>query len=98
MPTEVVVPVERGAEAFVELLNAHGVDCIVLNSGTDTFPVQEAISKFSAQGRRTPRIIVCPDELGGNLRGTRALPSVWATSGGFGARRCGHHAAGRWIA
>ncbi len=63
MPREVVVPVDRGAEAFVELLNAHDVDCIFLNSGTDTFPVQEAIAKFSAQGRRTPRIIVCPDEL-----------------------------------
>lgn len=63
MPREEVVPVDRGAEAFVELLNAHDVDCIFLNSGTDTFPVQEAISKFSAQGRPTPRIIVCPDEL-----------------------------------
>ena len=63
MPREEVVPVDRGAEAFVELLNAHGVDCIFLNSGTDTFPVQEAIAKFSAQRRRTPRIIVCPDEL-----------------------------------
>jgi len=63
MPREEVVPVDLGAEAFVELLNAHEVDCIFLNSGTDTFPVQEAISKFSAQGRRTPRIIVCPDEL-----------------------------------
>ncbi|PKB73202.1 MAG: hypothetical protein BZY75_03035 [SAR202 cluster bacterium Io17-Chloro-G7] len=63
MPREEVVPVDSGAEAFVELLNAHDVDCIFLNSGTDTFPVQEAVSKFSAQGRRTPRIIVCPDEL-----------------------------------
>ncbi len=63
MPRQEVVPVDRGAEAFVELLNAHDVDCIFLNSGTDTFPVQEAISKFSVQGRRTPRIIVCPDEL-----------------------------------
>ena len=50
MPREEVVPVDLGAEAFVELLNAHDVDCIFLNSGTDTFPVQEAISKFDAQG------------------------------------------------
>lgn len=63
MPREEVVPVDRGAEAFVELLNAHDVDCVFLNSGTDTFPVQEAISKFAVQGRRAPRIIVCPDEL-----------------------------------
>lgn len=63
MPKEEMVSVDRGAEAFVELLNAHDVDCIFLNSGTDTFPVQEAISKFSAEGRRIPRIIVCPDEL-----------------------------------
>lgn len=63
MPTEEIVSVDRGAEAFVELLNAHDVDCLFLNSGTDTFPVQEAISKFAIAGRRVPRIIMCPDEL-----------------------------------
>jgi len=63
MPREEVISVDLGVEAFVELLNAHDVGCIFLNSGTDTFPVQEAISKFSAQGRRAPRIIICPDEL-----------------------------------
>ena len=63
MPREEVIPVDRGAEALVELFNAHQVDCIFLNSGTDTFPVQEAIAKFSAEGRRTPRVILCPDEL-----------------------------------
>lgn len=55
---EKTVPVEAGAEAFVELLNANGVDYIFLNPGTDTFPIQEALSKFKALGKRTPEVIL----------------------------------------
>ncbi|GAI18771.1 unnamed protein product, partial [marine sediment metagenome] len=55
---EKIVPVEAGAEAFVELLNANGVDYIFLNPGTDTFPIQEALSKFKALGKRTPEVIL----------------------------------------
>jgi len=53
-----IVPVEEGAEAFVELLNANGVDYIFLNPGTASVSVQEALSKFSALGKRTPRVIL----------------------------------------
>ena len=60
--TEVIVPAESGAEAFVEMLNANGVDYLFINSGTDIFPIQEAMAKFEATGRRTPRAILCPDE------------------------------------
>jgi len=56
------VPVDEGAEAFVELLNANGVDYIFLNPGSDTFPIQEAISKFKALGKRTPEVILCLHE------------------------------------
>ncbi|MBI4296808.1 MAG: thiamine pyrophosphate-requiring protein [Chloroflexi bacterium] len=56
------LPVDTGAEAFVELLNANNVDCIFLNPGTDTTPVQEALAKLKALGRRTPRVILCLDE------------------------------------
>ncbi|UCG54726.1 MAG: thiamine pyrophosphate-requiring protein [Dehalococcoidia bacterium] len=52
------IPVEEGAEAFVEMLNANNVEYIFLNPGTDTFPIQEALSKFKAQGRRTPEVIL----------------------------------------
>ena len=40
------LPVEYGAEAFIELLNANHVDYIFINPGSDTFPIQEAIAKF----------------------------------------------------
>lgn len=56
------VPVQDGAEAFVEMLNNNGVDYLFLNSGTDTFPVQEAIARLREQERPAPQIIVCPDE------------------------------------
>ncbi len=56
------VPVAAGAEAFVELLNANGVDYIFLNSGTDTVPVQEALSKYKALGKRAPGVILCLHE------------------------------------
>lgn len=55
---EEMVPVDEGAEAFVELLNANGVDYIFLNPGTDTLPIQEALSKFKALGKRTPEVIL----------------------------------------
>ncbi|MBI2850926.1 MAG: thiamine pyrophosphate-requiring protein [Chloroflexi bacterium] len=59
---EKIVPVDEGAEAFVELLNANGVEYIFLNPGTDTFPVQEALSKFRALGKRAPKVVLCLDE------------------------------------
>ncbi|MBM4401058.1 MAG: hypothetical protein FJ045_03810, partial [Crenarchaeota archaeon] len=46
------VAADNGAEAFVELLNANGVDYIFLNPGSDTVPIQEAMAKFRAQGKR----------------------------------------------
>jgi acetolactate synthase I/II/III large subunit len=59
---EKIIPVEKGAEAFIELLNANKVDYIFLNPGTDTFPVHEVILRFKAAGKRTPEIILCLDE------------------------------------
>ncbi len=52
------VPVDEGADAFVELLIANGVEYIFLNPGTDTFPVQEALSKYKTMGRRAPEVIL----------------------------------------
>jgi acetolactate synthase I/II/III large subunit len=56
------MPVETGAEAFIELLNANGVDYIFLNPGTDTNSIQQAISKFKNMGKRTPEVILCLHE------------------------------------
>jgi acetolactate synthase-1/2/3 large subunit len=57
-----IIPVDNGAEAFIELLNASGVDYIFLNPGTDTYLIQEAISKFRALGKRTPEVVLCLHE------------------------------------
>lgn len=62
MVKERTVPVRSGAEAFVELLNAHDVDYIFLNPGTDTFPIQEAVTRLAAEKRRFPELVLCPDE------------------------------------
>jgi acetolactate synthase I/II/III large subunit len=53
----------EAAEMFVRALMAHGVDCLFLNPGTDTFPIQEALSKLEQQGERVPRTVLCLFEL-----------------------------------
>jgi len=55
---EKTIPVDEGAEAFVEVLNANNVEYIFLNPGTDTFPIHEALSKFKALGKQTPKVIL----------------------------------------
>ena len=56
------IPVDTGAEAFLELLNANGVDYIFLNPGTDIVPILEAMAKFKALGRHSPEAILCLHE------------------------------------
>lgn len=56
------VPVETGAEAFIELLNANGVDYIFMNPGTDTISIQEAMAKYKTLGKPTPKVVLCPHE------------------------------------
>jgi len=58
----IAVPVEEGAEAFVELLNANDVKYIFFNPGSDTVPILEAIAKFKSMGKPTPEIILCQHE------------------------------------
>jgi acetolactate synthase-1/2/3 large subunit len=47
------------AEAFVRALVAQGVDLLCLNPGTDTFPIQEALSKLEQLGEPVPRTVLC---------------------------------------
>ena len=56
------IPVQDGAEAFVEMLNNNGIEYLFLNSGTDTFPIQEAIARMTVQERPVPKVILCIDE------------------------------------
>jgi len=56
------IPIDDGAEAFVEMLNNTGVEYMFLNSGTDTFPILEAFARMAAQERPVPKIVVCIDE------------------------------------
>ena len=54
--------VKEGAEAFLDVLNANGLEHIFLNAGTDTLPIQEAIAKYDSQRRPTPKVVVCQHE------------------------------------
>ena len=51
--------VAEAAEGYVEALVAQGVECLFLNPGTDTFPVQEALVKLETLGRMVPRTVLC---------------------------------------
>jgi acetolactate synthase-1/2/3 large subunit len=53
----------EAAEAFVRALMAHGVDCLFLNPGTDTIPIQEALAKLEQLGQPVPRTVLCLFEL-----------------------------------
>ena len=57
------VPVQDAAEAFIELLLANGVEYIFINSGTDTFPIQEALARMIEQERAVPQLVLCIDEV-----------------------------------
>jgi len=52
----------EGSEAFVEVLNAKGVECIFFNPGIDTVPVQAAMIKMRGLGKPTPKLVMCLDE------------------------------------
>ena len=51
---EQIVDVGQGSDVYLESLNANGVNYVFINSGTDTFPIQESIAKYQSQGRRVP--------------------------------------------
>ena len=50
--TYIDVQVDEGADAFVEALIMYGVEYIFINSGTDTFPVQEALARKIENGEK----------------------------------------------
>ena len=56
-------PPAEAAEAYVRALVAQGVTCLFMNPGTDTIPIQEALSKLEQLGEPVPRTILCLFEL-----------------------------------
>jgi acetolactate synthase I/II/III large subunit len=50
------------AEACVEVLNSFGVEYIFFNPGIDTVPLQVAVSRFKAVGKKAPGLVLCLDE------------------------------------
>ncbi|MEW6141845.1 MAG: thiamine pyrophosphate-requiring protein [Chloroflexota bacterium] len=60
--TPTAIPVENGAEAFLELLNANGVKYIFINPGSDILPILEAASKFKHLGKTSPELVLCQHE------------------------------------
>ncbi len=53
----------ESAEVYVRALMAQGVDCLFMNPGTDTIPIQEALSKLEQLGQPVPRTVLCLFEL-----------------------------------
>jgi acetolactate synthase-1/2/3 large subunit len=51
-----------GADAFVEVLIASGVERVYHNPGIDTVPVLEALSKRRESGGDAPDAVLCPHE------------------------------------
>ncbi len=54
--------VDQGADLFVEAMLANDVEYLFINSGTDTFPIQESLAKYMDRGQRVPEAILCLDE------------------------------------
>ncbi|MBA7643061.1 Benzoylformate decarboxylase [subsurface metagenome] len=48
--------------ALIEVMNANGVEHVFFNPGIDNVPVLETISKYNAEGKKSPRSILCLDE------------------------------------
>jgi acetolactate synthase-1/2/3 large subunit len=56
-------PGAETAERYIQALVAQGVQCLFMNPGTDTLPVQEALSKLEQLGQPVPRTVLCLFEL-----------------------------------
>ncbi|MFP6678947.1 MAG: hypothetical protein VB824_02160 [Dehalococcoidia bacterium] len=54
--------VDQGADLFVEAMLANDVEYLFINSGTDTFPIQESLAKYMDRGQRVPEAVLCLDE------------------------------------
>ena len=52
----------ESAEAFIEILNAHGVEKIFFNPGGETASLQSMVAQFRTAGKKCPQMVLCLDE------------------------------------
>ena len=52
----------RRGEAFIELLNNHGVEKIFLNPGGDVVDIQSDVALARVAGKKAPQLVLCLDE------------------------------------
>ena len=49
-------------EAFIDIVNAHGVEKIFFNPGGEIIELQSLIAQARVEGKKAPKLILCPDE------------------------------------
>ncbi|OGO20807.1 MAG: hypothetical protein A2Z15_02110 [Chloroflexi bacterium RBG_16_50_11] len=49
-------------KALIEVMNNNGVEFVFFNPGIDNVPVLETIAAYQAQGKKSPKSILCLDE------------------------------------
>jgi acetolactate synthase-1/2/3 large subunit len=49
-------------KALIDVMNKNGVDFVFFNPGIDNVPVLETIAAYRAEGKKSPRSILCLDE------------------------------------
>ncbi len=49
-------------KALIEVMNNNGVEFVFFNPGIDNVPVLETLAAYQAQGKKSPRSILCLDE------------------------------------
>ena len=49
-------------KTLIDIMNENGVDFVFFNPGIDNVPVLETIAAYQAQGKKSPRSILCLDE------------------------------------
>lgn len=52
----------KSGEAFIDLLNAHGVDKVFLNPGFEAIDILSNVAKARAGGKISPQLVLCLDE------------------------------------
>jgi len=52
----------ESSDGFIEVMNAYGVEHLFFNPGIDNVPIIEALSKYKASNRPSPKGVLCLDE------------------------------------
>jgi acetolactate synthase-1/2/3 large subunit len=51
-----------GADAFIEVLNANGVENVFFNPGGEQAAILATVAKYRVAGKKCPRLVLCLDE------------------------------------